>query len=116
MDAPRKEKLMAGGINVKEALDRMMGSEKILEKYLGRFPEEKSYAELKAAMENNDEKAAAAAVHTFKSVCGTLGCQKLQELVIDQEKSIRSGDWEAAQKFMPAIQAEYQRLCELLQS
>lgn len=116
MDQARKQKLIDGGINVDSALARMMGSEKMLEKYLGRFPEDKSYAALAVAMTADDEKAAAAAMHTLKSVCGTLGCEKLQEMVVNQEKAIRGGDWAGAKAMMPAIAAEYERICQTLQS
>lgn len=115
MDAARKQNLIANGINVESALARMMGSEKMLEKYLGRFQDEKSYASLNAAIEANDEKGAQAAAHTLKSVCGTLGCEAMQALVVAQEQKMRSGDWQGAVAMMPEITAEYDRIRALLQ-
>ena len=116
MEENRKQKLIAGGINVDSALERMMGSEKMLEKYLGRFLEEKSYAALEAAMSNNDEEAARAAAHTLKSVCGTLGCEEMQNLVIEQEKALRAGQWAEAAAMMPKITEVYKNICQVLQS
>lgn len=116
METARKEKLIANGINVDSALSRMMGSEKMLEKYLGRFLEEKSYAALLDAVSANDEKAAQAAAHTLKSVCGTLGCEKMQNMVIEQEKEMRAGNWQAAVDMMPQITEEYNRICDVLKS
>ena len=42
MDATRKARLEAAGINVDGALERFMGNASMLERYLGRFLEEKS--------------------------------------------------------------------------
>ncbi len=93
-----------------------MGNEKMLEKYLGRFVSEKSYSALKDAIAADDPEAAAAAVHTLKSVCGTIGCQAMQELVVEQEKAIRSGDWETAKELMPTIESAYNVICAALQA
>lgn len=116
MDADRKAKLLNAGVNVDSALERFMGNEKMLEKYLGRFVSEKSYSALKDAIAADDPEAAAAAVHTLKSVCGTIGCQAMQELVVEQEKAIRSGDWETAKELMPTIESAYNVICAALQA
>lgn len=115
MDAARKAKLLEAGINVDKALERFMGNEKMLEKYLGRFLNEKSYAALVAAIDSHDEAAAKAAVHTLKSVCGTIGCEGMQELVVEQEKALRGGNWQVAVDSMPQISAVYETICNALQ-
>lgn len=116
MEADRKAKLVAAGINVDAALERFMGKDKMLEKYLGRFLSEKSYAALVSAIEADDQAAAGAAVHTLKSVCGSIGCEKMQGMVVEQEKAIRGGDWQQAKQLMPAITAEYESICAALQA
>lgn len=115
MEANRKAKLLEAGVNVDNALERFMGNEKMLEKYLGRFSNEKSYADLDAAVKADDKEAAAAAVHTLKSVCGTIGCLGLQEQVMEQEKAIRGGDWEKAKEMMPQIEETYLKIRTALQ-
>lgn len=116
MDAARKARLLEAGINVDSALERFMGNEKMLEKYLGRFLEEKSYAALEAAIAADDAEAAGAAMHTLKSVCGTIGCLDMQEMVLDQEKTLRAGDWEGAKAKMPRIETTYKNICEALRA
>ena len=116
MDAERKAKLINAGINVDSALERFMGKDKLLEKYLDRFLTEKSYASLMEAVGADDQAAAGAAVHTLKSVCGSIGCERMQALVVDQEKAIRGGDWERAKDLLPGITAEYERICAALQA
>ena len=114
MDATRKARLEAAGINVDGALERFMGNASMLERYLGRFLEEKSYAALAAAVAADDAAAAAAAVHTLKSVCGSIGCDRMQELALAQEAKMRAGDWDGAKAMMPELAAEYDRVCAVL--
>lgn len=114
MDATRKEWLQAAGINVDGALDRFMGNESMLERFLGRFLEEKSYASLAAAVAADDAAGAAAAVHTLKSVCGSLGCERMQQLALAQEAKMRADDWAGAKAMMPELAEEYERICAAL--
>lgn len=114
MEATRKERLKAAGINLDGALERFMGNESMLERYLGRFLEEKSYAALCEAVAADDAQAAAAAVHTLKSVCGSIGCDRMQELALAQEEKMRAGDWQGAKAMLPALQEEYDCICAVL--
>ena len=116
MEADRKARLVAAGINVDAALERFMGKDKMLEKYLGRFLSEKSYAALLEAIAADDQAAAGAAVHTLKSVCGSIGCEKMQDMVVEQEKAIRGGNWEEAKSLMAGITQEYNNICAALQA
>lgn len=114
MDTQRKTRLEAAGIDVDGALERFMGNEGMLERYLGRFLEEKSYAALRQAVADDDATAAAAAVHTLKSVCGTIGCTRMRELALAQEAKMRAGDWPGARAMQPQLDAEYTSVCAAL--
>ena len=114
MDQARKTKLEAGGVNVNSALERFMGNEAMAERYWQKFLDEKSYATLRSAIAAIDRETAAMAAHTLKSVCGTLGCEAMQELVIRQERHIRAGEWEEAVGMMPEISLAYERICGVL--
>lgn len=116
MDSQKQDVLNAAGVNVEQALARFMNNEKMLTKYLGRFTTDKSYADLEAAMAANDHEAAKIAAHTLKSVCGTLRCDNMYALVIEQETAMRSDDWDKATKLMPEITAEYNKICQAIQS
>ncbi len=114
MDQARKARLEAGGIMVDEALERFMGNEAMLERYLQKFLSEKSYAMLRDSLTANDREAAGRAVHTLKSVCGTLGCVAMQGLVTLQERHIRAGEWEEAVGMMPEIASNYETICSVI--
>lgn len=111
MDAQRKARLEQEGINIDGALERFMGNEAMLERYLQKFLSEKSYIELQATVAAGDREGAGRAAHTLKSVCGTIGCEAMAELVIRQEQEMRAGNWDAAVAMMPQIAAVYEKLC-----
>lgn len=111
MEADKKSRLQDAGVNLAAALQRFMGNEKMVEKYLDRFLSEKSYQELVEALNSNEHEVAARAAHTLKSVCGTLGFESMQGQVIALENAIRNDHWDDAVKMMPQIESEYQRIC-----
>lgn len=115
MDEARKARLHGGGINVDNALERFMGNEAMLERYLNKFLNEKSYAQLVEAISGDDREGAGVAVHTLKSVCGTLGCEAMHRLVVRQEQHIRAGEWDDAVKMMPTVTEAYKNICAVLQ-
>ena len=108
MDQTRKARLEAGGIMVDEALERFMGNEAMLERYLQKFLSEKSYAMLRDSLASNDWEAAGRAAHTLKSICGTIGCEAMQELVILQERQ--------AVGMMPEISNSYENICGVIRA
>lgn len=111
MEESLKTRLTEAGVNLASAMQRFMNNEKMVEKYLNRFLTEKSYQELVEALNNHDVELAARAAHTLKSVCGTLGFEKMQEQVVSLESDIKNDNWEAAVQMMPEIESEFKRLC-----
>ena len=116
IDKDRKTRLEEGGINLSGALERFMGNEPMLERYLGKFLTEKSYAQLLEAVAADDREAACIAAHSLKSVCGTLGCESMQKLVLRQEQCIRTGNWDEAVTMRPEITSSYNGICAALRA
>ena len=54
MDSQIKAGLMAAGVDVDEALERFMGSEAMLSRFLKKFPADQGFATLTAALEAGD--------------------------------------------------------------
>ena len=75
-----KALLEQGGINVNEALERMMGNEKLLSRLLGKFLEDASCERLAQAIAVQDAQAAAEAAHTLKGVSGNLSISTVYDL------------------------------------
>ena len=107
MDNERKQRLVDAGIDIADALDRFMGNENMLERFLGKFVADQNYQKLLTALEANDAEGALAAAHTLKGVSGNLSMKRLFELLSEQVKAFRDGDFEGAKAMMGSITDVY---------
>ena len=99
--------LMDAGIDAESALNRMMGSEALLERLFRRFLEDGIFSALSAAIEAGDREGALTASHTLKGMCGNLSMDRLYSLFSGQVDLMRAGDWEEAVNLMPRIREAY---------
>ena len=109
MNQEKMEILAAGGIDAADALDRMMGSEALLVRFLGRFLEDATYQTLRQAVEGADWDKALAASHALKGMSGNLSMTVLYDLFTRQVALLRQPDTAGAAALMPAIEAAYQK-------
>ena len=70
MDEAKKNSLKKAGIQVEDALGRFMGNEKLLERFLLKFLDDRNYEQLKAAIEEKDRETELRCSHTLKGVWG----------------------------------------------
>ena len=99
-----KAALTGAGIQVDEALERLMGSEALLERLLGKFLEDRNLAELTAALAEDRREDAFRAAHTLKGVCGNLSMTRLEALVSQMVELLRGeGELAAAQALLPEV-------------
>lgn len=108
MTPERRKRLEAAGIDVAAALERMMGSEALLERLLGKFLDDPQYPALCAALERADAEQAASAAHTLKGVCGNLSMTDLYGLFTRQVDALRTGDLPLARGMMGEIGPAYE--------
>ena len=99
--------LMDAGIDAESALNRMMGSEALLERLFRRVLEDGNFSALSAAIEAGDREGALTASHTLKGMCGNLSMDRLYSLFSGQVDLMRAGDWEEAVNLMPRIREAY---------
>ena len=116
MDESRKQILISAGIDADDALERLMGNESLLERFLKKFLEDEKYQKLCTALECADQEAAVAAAHTLKGVCGNLSLTVLYPLFTRQVEVLRQGDWPTARTLMEEIQPAYLHLTEAVRS
>ncbi len=109
MDDRRRARLQAGGIDVEEALGRVLGSESLLERLLGKFLEDGSFSALREALAAGDSQAAFSAAHTLKGVAGNLSMTALYGVVSRQVEELRAGRLDAARAAMGSLQDAYDR-------
>lgn len=114
MDSQIRAGLIAAGVNVDEALERFMGSEAMLERFLKKFPADQGFAALTVALEAGDHEGAVNAAHTLKGLCGNLSIQPLFTGFDRQVVLMRAGDWDAAVAMMPQLTEDYNRALEAI--
>lgn len=109
MEQAKMERLASAGIDAADALERFMGSEALLVRFLGRFLEDASLDALRAAVSAGDWDKALTASHTLKGMSGNLSMTALYDLFTRQVALLRQADTAGAAALMPAIEAAYQR-------
>lgn len=114
MDDQTKQQLLAAGINVDSALARFMNNDALMEKFLRRFPDDPSYAQLCQAMTQGDVDAAFTAAHTLKGIAGNLSLDDLSAAASVVVESLRSKNLDAARQQMVQLQAAYTRVRDAL--
>ena len=115
MDEGKRNRLEAAGIDVGSALERFMGSDALLERFLKKFPEDTNYKVLRAALDAGDREGAATAAHSLKGVCGNLSLTELFDLFTRQVQLLREGNETEAAALMPDIARAYDQVCLAIQ-
>ena len=92
MNEAWRDRLEAAGLDTAQALERMMGSEALLERLLDKFLEDGNFAALTAALRAGDAAGAVQAAHTLKGVCGNLSMTELYRLFTGQVEALRGGE------------------------
>lgn len=116
MEQSRMDKLSAGGIDVQEALDRLMGNEKLLQRLLEKLLSDENFEGLKAAFAAGDQEKAFACSHTLKGVFGNLSAKALFTLFSRQVELLRAGSLQEARELMQEAEPLYQRLLEAIRA
>lgn len=114
MTPEQKRRLEAAGMDVEAVLERVMGSEALLERLLGKFLNDPQFPALCAALERGDLEQAAAAAHTLKGMCGNLSMTELFRLFTMQVETLRGGDLMAGRDLMGRITPAYERMTAAL--
>lgn len=102
------------GIDVADALGRFMDNEALLLKFMGRFPQDKNFSQLREAMNSGDTVRAFEAAHTLKGVAGNLAMTELFQQVSLLVEDLRGRNLPAAQARMPALEDQYGRIVAVL--
>lgn len=103
MNAQTQALLEEGGVNVNDALERFMGSEALLERFLKRFLQDENLAALQTALDAEQEETAIQAAHALKGVSGNLSLTVLYDRVTAQLAQLRAGDLAGARQAMDGV-------------
>ena len=100
MNQEIKEELSAAGVNMKEALERLMNNEMLLERLLIKFKADKNFEGLEKALGEQKYEEAFHCAHTLKGVAGNLGMEKLMEADIVVVEKLRSQNYDGIETDM----------------
>ena len=114
MNESIKLRLTQGGVRVDELLDRLGGSEALVERFMKRFLQDTNFQTLCRAMEAGSAEEAIAASHTLKGMCGNLSMADLIPQFTRQVALLRAGDWQGAAAMMPQLRADYDRVTQAI--
>ena len=102
------------GGDYEDALGRLM-NDNMIRRFIRKFPNDKSYGELKAAFENNDVEAAFSAAHTLKGVTANLGFVKLHKAACELTELLRPKQGMPAEEKFKLVRDCYEEVIAALE-
>ena len=102
-----------------DVVRRLMG-EKLVRKFLLKFLDDKSYADLERTLSEGDYKEAFRAAHTLKGVCQNLSLISLYQVSSQLTEELRNEDTAVPgnpniSDYMSKVTAEYHKIIEAIQ-
>ena len=91
-----------------DVVRRLMG-EKLVRKFLLKFLDDKSYADLERTLGEEDYKEAFRAAHTLKGVCQNLGFENLYVPAAALTEALRGRTFGGVSDLYPPVEAEYNK-------
>lgn len=108
-----KEVYESIGANYQDAMSRLPG-EAFVTRFALKFLTDKSFSELKSALEAGDAETAFRAAHTLKGVCQNLGFQNLYVPAAALTEALRGRTFDGVDDLYPPVEAEYNKTVEAL--
>ena len=94
------------GADYDNVLSRL-GSDAIVERFARKFLEEKTFDNLKEAMEKKDAEEAFRAAHTLKGICLNLGFDNLFTVSSELTEKLRPRTLEGSEELLQKVQEQY---------
>lgn len=98
--------------NYEHMLQRMMGNECLIRKFLKKFIQDGTYEELKQAMELKDCDGVFRAAHTLKGITGNLGLEPLYKESSELTELTRYGDMRQADESFERFKEQYEKILQ----
>ncbi len=90
-----------------EVLSRLR-SERLVQKFVLKFPDDKSFEALEAAMGSHDRETAFRAAHTIKGMCQNLSFTKLGDSSHELTEALRNEWSDSVPVLFEAVKADYE--------
>ncbi|MBR5337726.1 MAG: Hpt domain-containing protein [Lachnospiraceae bacterium] len=107
MDDNTRAMLESCGVNIKVTMERFMGKEELLFKFLKKFTADESYSNLIRTMDEKNFEEAFSHAHTLKGVSANLGLGNLTESSSALTEKLRAKDYTDYKGMVEKIKADY---------
>ena len=114
MDANFKAELIEWGVDWDEILDRFMGNENLIAKFMFKFLNDQSMNDLTKYLAEGNVSEAFKAVHTLKGVGANLGLKGFLTPVCELTEILRAGSMEGYKDKYDQIKPKYDELIAIL--
>ncbi|MBE5830734.1 MAG: Hpt domain-containing protein [Butyrivibrio sp.] len=114
MDAEFKAELIEWGVDWDEILDRFMGNEDLIAKFMFKFLNDQSMNDLTKYLNEGNVTEAFKAVHTLKGVGANLGLKGFLTPVKELTEILRAGSMEGYEEKYEEIKPKYEALITIL--
>lgn len=101
-------------IDIQGSLARFGNMESFYIKFLKKFIDDKSFINLKEALENNDIDKVGVEAHTLKGVAGNLGLTKVYQYSVEIMRLTKEGTIEEIKDLASKLEEEMQLVIEAL--
>ena len=115
MDAGFKSELIEWGVDWDEILDRFMGNEDLIAKFMFKFLKDQSMSDLTKYLAEGNVSEAFKAVHTLKGVGANLGLKGFLTPVCELTEILRAGSMEGYEPLYGQIKPKYDSLIAILE-
>mgnify|MGYP002555196094 CR=1 FL=1 len=92
-----------------------LGSEAMIKRFVLKFANDPSFAELTEAFKKKDEETAFRAAHTLKGVCLNLGFTSLYKVSAELTEVLRGRETEGSDELYEQVKEQYTILTEAIQ-
>lgn len=100
--------------NYSSVLQRMGGMEKMVDKFVRKFPNDTAARDLFESYEKKDYETAFRMAHTLKGVCMNLGFDKLCDSSSELTEALRGHVADNADELLENVRQDYEKIIELL--
>lgn len=98
------------GTDIAVVMSRFGGNESLLSRFIKKFPDDPSFAELKEAIKNYDYEVIERSAHTLKGVAANLGFSRLSGKSANIVYAVRQQEYDSIEKLFGTLQNEYETI------
>ncbi|WP_195270691.1 Hpt domain-containing protein [Eubacterium sp. 1001713B170207_170306_E7] len=109
------EGLESIGIDLDIVLHRFSNNAALLERFLLKFPKDKTYSALKQAVEEKDYASIESDAHTLKGIAANLGFDLLSKRAAEMVDKVRANDYADLETIFEALSEEYEKIIAVIE-